>query len=154
MGRGRFKQLLDLLPATATVVGIDEHTALVMDLATAACRVMGRGNVTLLRAGEESLYRTGRSFPVDLLGPFRPIAPEEGISPESWEAALAAAEQRAEAGAEPTSQVMALVRAREEARLHHNWPAADTLREQIADLGWRVLDTPQGPLLEPLALGS
>lgn len=43
MGAERFGRLLELLPADATVVGIDEHTALIVDLAERSFRVMGQG---------------------------------------------------------------------------------------------------------------
>ncbi len=48
MGRARFKTLRDLLPPEATVVGIDEHTALAVDLADGTAQVMGAGDVTIL----------------------------------------------------------------------------------------------------------
>jgi cyanophycinase-like exopeptidase len=41
MGQSRFEQLLSMLPCEMTVVGIDEHTALVVDLAAGKCHVMG-----------------------------------------------------------------------------------------------------------------
>ncbi|NTU81788.1 MAG: cysteinyl-tRNA synthetase, partial [Chloroflexales bacterium] len=49
MGRERFARLLALLPADLTVVGIDEHTGLVLDLGAGVAHVLGRGGVTLIR---------------------------------------------------------------------------------------------------------
>jgi cysteinyl-tRNA synthetase len=43
-----------------------------------------------------------------------------------------------------------LLRAREAARAHSNWPKADQLRTQVEELGWTIQDTPDGPQLEPL----
>lgn len=40
---------------------------------------------------------------------------------------------------------MKLANAREEARKSRNWPEADRLRKELADLGWEVKDTPEGP---------
>src|SRR5438094_475748 len=40
--------------------------------------------------------------------------------------------------------------AREAARGARDWAEADKLRARLADLGWRVTDTPQGPKLEAL----
>ncbi len=147
MGQERFQRLLEQLPGTMTVVGIDEHTALVVDLAAGVCRVMGRGGVTLMIRGEENHYVSGQSFSADRLGPFHLPEPGEGLPPEVWEVARAA-RGASETGSGPTQRVLELLRAREEARTHHDWPLADDLRCQIAGLGWQLQDTPEGPRLE------
>jgi cysteinyl-tRNA synthetase len=46
--------------------------------------------------------------------------------------------------------VLALVEEREHLRANNDWAAADVLRDQLAQMGWQVLDTPSGPRLEPL----
>jgi len=148
MGQERFQRLLGALPPEMmTVVGIDEHTALVMDLAAGLCRVMGRGGVTLILAGEESHYASGQSFPADRLGSFHLPEPGEGLVPEVWEAARAA-QGVSEIGSAPTQQVLELVQAREEARNGRDWPLADDLRRRIVEMGWQLQDTPEGPRLE------
>jgi cysteinyl-tRNA synthetase len=48
---------------------------------------------------------------------------------------------------------LALVEERQAARLRKDWPASDSLRQRIQDLGWQVKDTPQGPELEPFKGG-
>jgi cysteinyl-tRNA synthetase len=52
--------------------------------------------------------------------------------------------------AQPPPEVLALVEEREHVRANDDWPAADSLRDQLAQMGWQVLDTPSGPRLEPL----
>jgi cysteinyl-tRNA synthetase len=47
------------------------------------------------------------------------------------------------------TEVIALVEERQAARARRDWVAADALRERIAAVGWSVLDTPEGPRLEP-----
>jgi cysteinyl-tRNA synthetase len=42
------------------------------------------------------------------------------------------------------------MRKRQLARTHRDWHAADTIRDQISDLGWHVRDTPSGPELVPI----
>ncbi len=42
------------------------------------------------------------------------------------------------------AEVVALCRQRQEARRFADWAEADALRERILDLGWEVVDTPQG----------
>jgi len=149
MGQARFAQLLALLPADMTVVGIDEHTALLVDFEAETCRVMGRSGVTLLRGGGEERFTRGQTFPVGELGPFQQPEPEAGIPPDVWKKVVAA--RRAKVAPEPSSEVLALVEEREAARARRDWAAADALRERIAALGWRMTDTPTGPGLEPLS---
>jgi len=141
-----------MLPPEAVVIGLDEHTALVMDLGHRVCRVMGRGRVTLVRGGEEQRYTAGRTFPVTELGSFRLPQPETGIPTEVWERVLMArAQAEAEGVRKPPPEVLALVEAREAARARGDWAASDELREQIAALGWEVRDTRTGPELTPLS---
>ncbi len=45
--------------------------------------------------------------------------------------------------------VAALVAARERARQDRDWPRADRLRDELRQLGYEVLDTPDGPRLQP-----
>ena len=47
--------------------------------------------------------------------------------------------------------VLKLAEARRRARLRKDWAAADNLRQQIANLGWQVLDTPDGSKVIPLS---
>jgi len=155
MGQARFGPMLDMLPSDVTVVGIDEHTALVFDLATATCRVLGRDGITLLRAGKERLFRRGASFPMGELGPFCSPELRAGLPAEVWERVQAARVlARADVPTVQTGEVLVLVEQRERARAARDWSAADTLRERIADMGWQVLDTPDGPRLEPVRAGS
>ncbi|MCA9783015.1 MAG: cysteine--tRNA ligase [Calditrichaeota bacterium] len=44
------------------------------------------------------------------------------------------------------SQVEALVQARSQAKADKDWARADSLRQQISELGYTVKDTPQGPV--------
>lgn len=150
MGQERFGQLLRLLPDGVTTVGIDEHTALVMDLGSEKCHVMGRGGVTLLRGCDEAFFTSGKVFPISQLGPFRKPALDQGIRPEVWNAALVA-QQRERKAEEPPRDVLIKMEAREAARARRDWETADLLREEIANRGWRVLDTPEGPRLERVA---
>jgi cysteinyl-tRNA synthetase len=149
MGQARFATLLSLLPPGLTVVGIDEHSALVVDFETAECRVMGHGEVTLLKSGQEQHFAAGESFPATALGPFLVQEMSAGIPSAVWEEVLAAQASAQVAQAPVPPEVIALVEEREAARARRDWAAADGLRERIAAAGWSVLDTPEGPRLEP-----
>ena len=48
MGQPRFARLMEMLPSDLTVFGIDEKTALVMDMTSGLCEVKGLGHVTLI----------------------------------------------------------------------------------------------------------
>lgn len=153
MGQARFEQLLALLPPHVTVLGLDEHTALIMDLNNKTCQVLGRGGVTLLKAGSESHYKAGQTLAMSELGPFRLPKPQAGLPGEVWQAVQAAqaqADLATPAGVQAPPEVLALLAERQTARARREWARADALREQMADLGWQVLDTPTGPQLEPL----
>jgi hypothetical protein len=151
MGKARFEQLAAMLPSEVTIVGIDEHTGLVMDPDAGECRVMGRGGVTVIRAGREARFRTGQGFAVSELGPFQLPAPEAGIPTAIWEQALAAqSELQEEPAAGPPEEVVTLVQEREAARVRRDWAASDELRNRIVELGWQVRDTAAGPEVLPL----
>jgi cyanophycinase-like exopeptidase len=148
MGRARFDRLLAMLPPDVNVVGVDEHTALLVDPSTETCRVMGRGAVTLLRKGEEHEFPAGETFALSELGSFRRIEPQTGIPPEIWQRVTEArSEARHGAALQTPADILALVKTREKARTRGDWQAADALREQILTSGWTVNDTPDGPEL-------
>ena len=48
---------------------------------------------------------------------------------------------------EPGEEVLALASSRELARREKNWATADRLRDELAEAGWAVEDTPDGPIL-------
>lgn len=145
MGQARFAALQQLLPADATVVGIDEHTALIVDLNAGMAEVLGRGSVSVIRAGNVQICLPGERLPLQNLGPFHLPEPSAGLPPEVWAAAQFQAQP-----AEPTiipPEVAALVEERQAARANKEWAKSDTLRQQIAALGWQVKDTKEGAVV-------
>jgi cyanophycinase-like exopeptidase len=151
VGRARFEQLRAMLPPEVTVVGLDEHTALVMDVAAQTCRVMGRGGVCLCHSVAERRFEHGQSFPITALGAFRMPDPQEGIPTEVWQRVRAVrAEEPPTVASQPPMEVLALTQGREAARARRDWAAADDLRQRILALGWQVRDTGAGPELSPL----
>jgi hypothetical protein len=153
IGQARFNQLLEKLPADHTVVGIDEHTAIIMDFLEGYCYVSGNDTVTILRAGETHVYQEGDRFPLDILGAWQIPEGSAGIPGPVWEAALQAEVEREAAKqirTEPPPEVLSLCKAREAARASQDWTEADSLRDQVAALGWLIEDTPEGSQLAPL----
>ncbi len=67
MGQARFEKLAALLPKDATILGIDEQTACVMDMEKKEIDVLGVGNAYVIKKGRESVFRAGRSIAFDVL---------------------------------------------------------------------------------------
>ena len=93
MGRERFHELVGLLPQSTLCVGIDEHTALVLQPAGGVGRVLGKGDVTLLQDGTPRVCPAGPAFHSLSLGifahprpgvgyPLRPGASWKCLSPQ------------------------------------------------------------------------
>ena len=69
MGMDRFSRLQALLPATAVILGVDEHTAVSLDLSGGTATVRGKGGVSVLRGGEVLRFESGGDFSLDTLRP-------------------------------------------------------------------------------------
>lgn len=147
MGKARFDPLMEILPNDVTVVGIDERTGLLFDLVNQVCQVIGPGEVTLLIQGKVKSFKSGMTFAFTDLGDFRYPQPAEGISREVWDKAVIKQKSR-ESPASPPEKILILVKERELARSCENWQLADELREKILEMGWRVLDTEDGPVIK------
>jgi hypothetical protein len=143
IGIERFNLWRDLLPSGQTTVGLDEHTAIIIDFATGRCTVSGVSSVTLLRARNPEIFPAGAEFPISELGKVNlPENLETGISARAWEMVKSALQvERAE---EAPAEVARLAEARQYARLRQDWIKADILRQKISSLGWLVLDTREG----------
>lgn len=145
MGIKRFNQLYNMLPEAVTLVGIDELTSLIINLADESCTVLGSGWVHLIRRGREKVYAVNSTFRISEMGEFHPAR-----SPVSWTLSIEKQldqdnPDRAEIGI--PQDVVLLVKARQLARNRKDWKAADLSRMQIESLGWQVKDTSEGPRL-------
>ena len=67
MGERRLAMLERELPDDVYVLGVDEHTGLVIDLDTETVNVVGKGVVTIRIHGESTQIASGETFPVDRL---------------------------------------------------------------------------------------
>ena len=65
LGERRLAILERELPEDAAVLGVDEHTALIIDLATAAVEVVGRGGATVRKAGVSTVLPSGTKATLD-----------------------------------------------------------------------------------------
>lgn len=67
MGAPRITQLEAQLPDGTGLLGLDEHTALIIDLAQDRAEIRGMGCVTLRRHGGEQVFTRGDRIPLGLL---------------------------------------------------------------------------------------
>lgn len=143
VGIERFNQWCKLLPEGQTVIGLDEHTGVILDFETGKCDVSGVSSVTLLRECAPEIFPSGAEFPITELGDLTvPNAISDGISTRSLE--LIENSESLSKNEEPPDEVMRLIDERERARARRDWGRADSLREKISELGWILQDTPEG----------
>ena len=149
IGMERFAQWCDMLPVEHTLVGLDEHTGLILDFEKLECTISGVSSVSLVRECDPEIYASGSTFSLSDLGEFHlPDPIESGISPDAWEMALYATSQVDDDA--PGNEVLALLDARQRARASRNWVESDRIRNELASRGWSVKDTPDGPVLTKL----
>jgi hypothetical protein len=152
IGLARYDPLYHQLPPDFTVVGLDEHTGVVIDLNRETCQVIGRSLVHIISGGKETVFQNGDRFDIHQLGDFHPLQDvQSGIDPIVWRKVSEQRQAMQSAQSEPESApagVIKLVEERQTARENKRWAESDRLRDRIAALGWNVKDTPQGPQLE------
>lgn len=112
MGKTRFAELVRMLPPDLTVIGIDEKTALFIDLEAAECKVIGLGAITILHTGHDHqdpgpdlsgtglseligqrmghvhIYHAGEIFPLSVCCPLEFRSAVEGLPVATWKKAL------------------------------------------------------------------
>ncbi len=177
MGKVRFRSLIELLPPNLTILGIDEKTGLMINPQTGECEVLGLGSVTLIhkgqlhqgafstselqesglteiamnRQGHVHKFHTGDTFSLGKLGLYKVPEASSGLQADVWKRAqeYLRADQRDEDASEiPPSEVTRLVQQREMARNEKDWSTGDHIRDELIRLGWRVMDTQDGPVVE------
>lgn len=67
MGQTRFDRLATMLPENVSIMGIDEHTACIINLASAEARVRGLGRVLLRHGDSEMIFEKGDRFPINVI---------------------------------------------------------------------------------------
>src|SRR5262245_39781008 len=67
MGERRLAVMEEMLPDDAWVLGIDEHTVLIVDLDARTATVSGRGSLTIRRRGGSQVFAAGQKLGLDAL---------------------------------------------------------------------------------------
>jgi len=99
MGERRLGALEEMLPADAWVLGVDEHTALVVDLDTREATVTGRGVVTVWRRGVTERFPAGTRIPLASL-----VAAARGATQVAAPATVGAPQDPAGTGEPPPTR--------------------------------------------------
>jgi len=168
LGEPRLRTLEEQLPDGVAVLGIDEHTALIIDLDADCLTVRGRGSAYWRVRGDVRTLAKGTAIPV---GDLRhqdatnrvtlatPVveesADELSILAERAAAggsdaldAIAELTRRAVGGGEgridPSTLVEALLKVRDDARGRGQYEIADGVRAALVDAGVDVMDGPDG----------
>jgi len=143
IGEARLQELEAMLPAGTGVLGIDEHTAAVIDFDARTLTVSGKGDVTWRKAGSHVVFHAGDTVSLDDLGaatvPVPVVAPVEAPEDTVSAAELAVRDARDQA------MVAAIDQIRSAARAEGNYAIADGLRDALAAFGVAVRDSAIAP---------
>ncbi len=145
MGIERFEQWRKLLPAENTIIGLDEHSGIIMDFEKGTCDVHGVSSVSVMKSTSMEIYPSGANFSLNELGiPKIPEPVHAGIRPDVWDLVLNA--QKADE-TPPPDEVLELLEQRKQVRTRKDFAESDRLRDAISALGWAVKDTKDGQQL-------
>jgi len=145
IGLDRFAEWCASLPPENTTLGLDEHTGLIFNFQAGECRINGVSSVSVVRECDPEIYATSSKFSISELGAFKMPQPlESGIPAHVWKMVVEAASIQV---VQASPEVLALLEARQRARVGKNWSESDRLRDEIGTFGWQVQDTPLGQKL-------
>jgi hypothetical protein len=166
LGEPRLLELEGQLPGGVATLGVDEHTAVILDFTRDTLSVKGRANGYWRVNGETLVLQNETTIDLSELRtdpttprPTSPLASREADLPvelaevaaqggEAGLEALARLVQIASTGGEgfidPTPLVEGILNARIDARAHGQYELADELRDVIIKAGIDVQDSPSG----------
>ena len=155
LGARRLQDLERQMPEDVAILGIDEHTALFIDINADTAAVHGRGNVTLRRSGVETVFASGATLAIDELrdttytrGPTAPASPSAATRDADLARELVelrgATDVLSRRSALVDPLVEELLRMRAEARAMGVYEVADRIRGRLTSLGIEVTDDPDG----------
>lgn len=94
MGENRLRQLESLLPDNVSILGLDEHTACILDLEKGEAVIRGIGNLTLRRAGVEKVFGKSEVIPLRILREGNLESEKKATLPQSISSAPAENERK------------------------------------------------------------
>jgi hypothetical protein len=151
MGQKRFEQLRQQLPEGVVMLGVDEHTACIIDFAQGRVAVDGKGGAHIVRDNHMVEYASGETFPLSLLGTDLFDFSEAGTASPVSELLLPPATtldpsiaEDAVASKIPPQLIESLLTIRTELRSAKQWAFADKLRDALTAFDIVLEDTPAG----------
>jgi hypothetical protein len=146
VGMERFEQWRTMTRPESVIVGLDEHSGVVMDFEKNTCDVHGVSSVTVAKSTGTEMYPAGSNFPLSELGEIKiPDPIEAGIPAKTWQMTVSA---QVTEDAAPPAEVLDLLEQRRQVRAAKDFAESDRLRDAISALGWTVKDTKDGQQLE------
>ncbi len=146
VGKERFDQWRKLLPVDSVMLGLDEHTGIILNCEEKTCDVSGVSSVSVIKPDGMKMYPTGASFALSELGHITSPDPiEKGIRTDIWEMAVNASNVVDEEA--PPDEALKLLDQRKDARTRKDFAESDRLRDLISTLGWTVQDSKDGQKL-------
>ncbi len=141
MGEDRFNKLLQLLPKESSVLGIDEHTAIIFDFAKDIFSIEGVGSVTLLKDKKQCIFPEG-SYALQSLSTFSviPIAFEKSTFQKPKETK----KRDAIPATTLSKELQELLAEREKARKWGDFEESDRIRKIFLKKGYNIEDTEDG----------
>jgi hypothetical protein len=166
LGELRLVELERQLPDDTGILGVDEHTAGIIDLENKSLTVMGKGGVYWRRNGQTRTFESGSVTHLEELQSFEPedapmvygslpqlnevdalVALAEKGGPDSIEAIASLARMASTGGSDridPSALVEGLLALRVSARDAKDFALADRIRDVLVTSGIEVMDAPDG----------
>jgi len=166
LGEDRLRQLEEQLPAETGILGVDEHTAGLIDLEDRTLTVLGKGNVYWRRNGSTRTFDSGSVTNLDEIQTFQPDHYVPSSTPVPVESdidslvelasrrdegsidAIAQLARMAASGGsgfiDPSHLISGLLALRVDARTEKNFALADKVRDVLVDSGIEINDGPDG----------
>jgi len=150
MGRTRFDELRKILDCRGTILGIDEHTSVWVDLNSNCVRVNGKGSIHRIKGSEERSISSGQTIQLSEFGTYATLVDwRSGVREEVWQKIQSKLQEESLKTVEdPPQEILALAQKRTRAREAGDYEQADRYRDDIQRAGWSIKDTAAGPLLE------
>ena len=160
MGQQRFEQLRAKLPAGMVMLGIDEHSACILDFATGQVTVDGKGGARVVRDDQIIEFESGEAFPMTLLGADPDVlqsirgdiaaeriiaAPVTEHIPTPLATLNPWIEEDNLAARIPPQLIDTLLAIRVELRTAKQWAFSDRIRDALTAVDIVVEDTAEGP---------
>lgn len=153
LGEDRLRRLEEQIPDDVFILGIDEHTALILDLDADTAFIAGRGSVTTRRQGQSDVFAAGEEIPLDTLrntdvrSAFTPPAEHRTPTSDAAQRLIIMEQELREMGARASilePLIEAVLDVRRTARTNTDFATADAIRDRLLALGIEVADAADG----------